>query len=75
MNLTWSQTSKAGFLASMPNIVYDAYYVTITRQTLKRCWFAVLLPTHQKQALPPKNYFLSENLFFVFLSSLNKVNK
>ena len=34
------------------------------RPTLKKCWFAVLLPTDPKQALPQKMYCLSENLFF-----------
>ena len=38
----------------------------------KKCWFAVLLPTHLKQALPKKIYCLSENIFF-FSSSVDKL--
>ena len=38
---------------------------------LKKCWFAMLLLTHPKQALPKKIYCLSEKLFFIS----NSVNK
>ena len=44
------------------------------RLTLRKCWFALLLPIHPKQALPKKNYCLFENLFFAFFFS-NSVNK
>ena len=40
---------------------------------LKKSWFAVLLPSHPKQALPKIFIALSENLFLMF--SLNTVNK
>ena len=39
---------------------------------LKKSWFAVLLPTHPKQALPQIIYCLSENLFFPLIFCINK---
>ena len=43
--------------------------------TIKNCWFAVLLPTHPKQALPKKFYCLSEDFFFFGNFFSNFVNK
>ena len=37
----------------------------ISKADLEKCWFAMLLPTHPKQALPPKKYCISE-IFFTF---------
>ena len=47
----------------------------VVRPTIKNCWFAVLLPTHPKQALPKKNYCLSEDFFFFGIFFSNFVNK
>ena len=55
-------------------IIGSVVYQSTVRPNLKICWFAVLLPTHPKQALPKIFYCLSENLFlFKFFS--NSVNK
>ena len=43
-----------------------------SKADLKKCWFAVLQPTHPKQA-PPKNVLPFGELFFKF--SLNAVYK
>ena len=46
-------------------IIGSVVYQSTVRPNLKICWFAVLLPTHPKQALPKIFYCLSENLFFL----------
>ena len=36
------------------------------RPTIKKCWFAVLLPTHPKQALPKKIIAFLRIFFYNF---------
>ena len=40
-------------------------FLTLVGLTLKKYWFAMLLPTHPKKVLPRKNYCLSENFFLL----------
>ena len=48
--------------------LFENVFLTL-RPTIKNCWFAVLLPTHPKQALPKKFYCLSEDFFFLVIFS------
>ena len=57
-------------------ISVNSSFLFACQANLKKCWFSVLLPTHQTQALPKKFFCLSGNLFFYFfLFFSNSVNK
>ena len=47
------------------NISYGS--ALFAQMDLKKCWFAMLLPTHPKQALPKKKCIAFLRIFFFFL--------
>ena len=65
VNLTLSSLLFSPIVNFYNAIFINNKIVHALRPTIKNCWFAVLLPTHPKQALPKKIYCLSEDFFFL----------